>query len=867
MQPQTSFQKLSEMDDDIRSLALFLRAQFDSLDNLLGEVGAEPDVCPPTQSSSDPTAEKEGDKIMLERLISSKNLTSATFPIYGAVKAGKSTFLACLLREKVLPEQALPMTSIPIQVKHVPGCTRRATIPQSEKWNACVAAFKSKLLSRTLAREIATSGKKDGLLFAMQERIRNDELRFVEEYFGEDVRVALDNISHFVRLLWVNNIDYETDHGISIEPDLLPTIEINMRAFQSFGDKSFSLLDTPGPNEAQALEALQKLGPKIMKTSSGCIYCIPWDQVASEQQDQMFTYINKAMAGKQVIVIVTKMDSFMDGSKSIESIRNFIIATFNLAMRDNLTIHFTSGFELFVIYKLQAFLEENKELDDYDLVDKLREAPFAQDLKNQIKIEESFWTRAILCEYVDSGLVRNKNDAVMESFENLYVNAENLALRGHTASLREAHSRWENEFEKLREFATASAERKEEIQKQLKSVMEVYHAVQEQMQNLPHSVKASVERYLKENVADTLPVVTRELNKRWRVVQILPDGTEREVERNEFKGGASDIRMWLRKEGQPKLDSAVRGPTTACLEKVKKELPGIIMNCWEEVPRLLTTLKETCPSERVEDMTMYFSQLPKVEIDIENYVKRTCSFDLNKISFDEEPFCCVIYNSRLGPEISAIFEATFEAISKEIMTFIMADLEVVFANFAILVEREWTSAEKIYKNIEDNLKHKVDLGAMISKVEDIQQQDSAFMAQLEDLEAKCGITRSDGAPSPRPRPPPPIPSNSTPPTAPPQAHSNTAQAPLPVPSDTNAPLPPTPPHSDASVPSKYTNDAITDSSSDPAPISTAGAGINSAFDLEDDPEMFEKVFGMTVSAFKALPKVKRDVLKKQKGYI
>ncbi len=47
------------------------------------------------------------------------DLAEGIFPVYGPVKAGKSTFLAFLLRENFLAERALPMTSSPIWIKHV----------------------------------------------------------------------------------------------------------------------------------------------------------------------------------------------------------------------------------------------------------------------------------------------------------------------------------------------------------------------------------------------------------------------------------------------------------------------------------------------------------------------------------------------------------------------------------------------------------------------------------------------------------------------------------------------------------------------------------------------------------------------------
>ena len=58
--------------------------------------------------------------------------------------------------------------------------------------------------------------------------------------------------------------------------------------------------DTPGPNEAKAAAALQKIGPQVMNMSSGCIFCIPHDQVESEQMEKLYSHINIYMGGKAV---------------------------------------------------------------------------------------------------------------------------------------------------------------------------------------------------------------------------------------------------------------------------------------------------------------------------------------------------------------------------------------------------------------------------------------------------------------------------------------------------------------------------------------------------------------------------------------
>jgi hypothetical protein len=142
------------------------------------------------------------------------------------------------------------MTSIPIRVRHISGATKRLVIPRAEKWNCCVADFNKRLKAKKLPSEIvdpALSGK-DVQLFNTQQTIRSGKFIFANISSGdENIRIQLDQISHFVRLLWMNNIDFEKDFDITLDTDSLPCLELSMSAFEDLGSKDFSLLDTPGP--------------------------------------------------------------------------------------------------------------------------------------------------------------------------------------------------------------------------------------------------------------------------------------------------------------------------------------------------------------------------------------------------------------------------------------------------------------------------------------------------------------------------------------------------------------------------------------------------------------------------------------------
>jgi hypothetical protein len=61
---------------------------------------------------------------------------------------------SCIMREHILPAQALPMTSIPIKVTHLKDTDKMLKMKQVEKWNACIKAFRDKLISGQVPNEL-----------------------------------------------------------------------------------------------------------------------------------------------------------------------------------------------------------------------------------------------------------------------------------------------------------------------------------------------------------------------------------------------------------------------------------------------------------------------------------------------------------------------------------------------------------------------------------------------------------------------------------------------------------------------------------------------------------------------------------------
>ena len=443
-------------------------------------------------------------EIQLQNMASGSPV-EAVFPVYGAVKAGKSTFLSCVMRTTILPAQALPMTSVPIKISHVPGIEKHLKLHQSEKWNACLRGFQQKLKAGNLANE--KNHGDEVHLYETQELVRRGTTFAARSDGDDNIASQLTLLSHFVRLMWVNDIDFETEYDISLRVQDLPEVQMDMVTFRDGPVQKFSFLDTPGPNEAKAAAALAKIGPQVMADSTGCIFCVPWDQVQAEQQLPLYEHICTFMAGKKVVVIVTKMDSFngADSEKtSMEGIIRFYL------QQTHVEVHFTSGWELLNLFDLQDMLGDQGS-DAARFVAKLRDdtklfAALTKSYNLEMSIEDRTDEQVMkFCrKLLGTKLEELNGEGVMEDFRQLYADSERLALSGRVASLSNAFRDLATHVFGIREYASAGSDRRREIQAKNVKIEEVFTNVLAELEKIPADVERLITKLLKTKVIDVM---------------------------------------------------------------------------------------------------------------------------------------------------------------------------------------------------------------------------------------------------------------------------------------------------------------------------------------------------------------------------
>ena len=544
--------------------------------------------------------------------------------------------------------------------------------------------------------------------------------------------------SHFVRLLWLNEIDFESDYDISLALDALPTIEISMAVFESYGKKSFSLLDTPGPNEARASQALIKLGPQVMKYSSGCILCVMWQHIDSSESGEIFSYVNKSMIGKKVIVIVTQMDSYTDSDpRNLTALRKNLESYFNINM--DVTIHLTSGHKMFTMMKLEKLLLEHKSSgsDEGTILAAVDKSVIASNLHNPTTqggyLARSLWTLENFNNFVEQARDELKSDEVLESFRELYHDSERLAIIAHVATLEGVHSRWLQSFNILEDFVTSSGAQRAEIQQKLQDTGEIYRAVVAEMNQMPNKIKVAVDEFMEEKVGKGLNEFALTMSG-WRVVKILDNNVMEEGEEIDLPGGRAHVMQWLRSSVcEGKLISYMKPPTRKCLTAAKSELPTAILKQYEQCSKLVEKVVVLDTTGSMGDMNIYLREAPAVSFDVEKYVEKVCKMDGSKISFRQEGDKCVIVNEIFKEEVLQLFKASFNDAIALIATTLHADLSYIFADFAKLVQSELESVQTRFERNQEFLNRQLEAADLQRALSDSEEQNDIFTAKLAEL--------------------------------------------------------------------------------------------------------------------------------------
>ena len=249
-----------------------------------------------------------------------KNL-QMTLAIVGTMKAGKSTTINAIVGSEILPNRNRPMTALPTIIKHKPGqVTPVLRFPNKKPAHD----FCCSIAEKDNHKELET--KDPDLAKTMNDICNGWEIK--DEYTGaEEIFQFLRQLNDLVRVSNITGVPFPYEEYDEIHE--LPAIEVQfetLRKENNIGE--FSLLDTPGPNEA-GMKALSGMMEDQLQKASAVLAVMDFTQLKSEADDEVRNILKSisAYTKGRLFALVNKYDQKDRNSIRIDPMKDLIAET------------------------------------------------------------------------------------------------------------------------------------------------------------------------------------------------------------------------------------------------------------------------------------------------------------------------------------------------------------------------------------------------------------------------------------------------------------------------------------------------------------------------------------------------------------
>lgn len=286
--------------------------------------------------------------------------------VMGAMKAGKSTTINAIVGTDVLPHRSGAMTSLPTVIRHTP----HQKIPQLrfskyQEFNKLLEKVK-KELNKDGDRKSFSSANVD--LKKLIQEIKS--IYFQEVYNGqEEIYSFLFYFNDLMRL--AKELDIEVDEQLKHAQRLedFPQIEIEFNSLSGVENilGSFSLLDTPGPNEANSNDELRNILERQLQNASAVLAVFDYTQRNSDAEKEIKDYLSDVKKD-HLFIALNKADQEKN-KRNIPFTQQEVAK--NMAIPDNQVIA-VSADRVNLINKALLCLEHDKALpspEEYPWVD------------------------------------------------------------------------------------------------------------------------------------------------------------------------------------------------------------------------------------------------------------------------------------------------------------------------------------------------------------------------------------------------------------------------------------------------------------------------------------------------------------------
>ena len=460
-----------------------------------------------TQSNSDNTAKPKYNRFQEQIAAAQKNVSDLKLrmAIVAPMKAGKSTIINAIAGQELLPSCAVAMTTIPTEVVFDGKIEQPAlylTLDTIELFQNIVKDLKEKanrLGIKSLQQKLNRHPHLQDLLSKI---VSSSNFAFESETIGQrEISRTLNLLNHTIRLCSVLDPTEDRLARLKDVPRLqTPWLKIGKnRKIEAQGN--LTIIDTPGPNEAEAGLRLTAVVEEQLKRSSVVLVVLDFTQLNSEAAKtikQQIQPIIESIGTENLYVLVNKIDQRRQGDMTPEQVEEFVVADLGLqngknrvfevaairafaATRFLLEVQQNPKIQLLQIKSLTALAQEVLGIDwDEELEDIT--------VKIMAKKAGKLWRKSGFAPFIESAisaLIANAapkclNNALSLSRNHLLSIRDDLNLRHNaihqdTAKIQSEINSLENDLsylESCRDRLSAMADIKIQLQQSLQKILE-----------------------------------------------------------------------------------------------------------------------------------------------------------------------------------------------------------------------------------------------------------------------------------------------------------------------------------------------------------------------------------------------------------
>lgn len=256
-----------------------------------------------------------------------------TFAAVGTMKAGKSTTINAIVGTEVLPNRNQPMTTLPTVIRHVPGKREPELVfPKPGPINELMAKLRDELRTKQESGALETidfcateDGRKlavallDGSMSAIRRSYRGTE----------EIYAFLKDLNDIWRLGNSSGIEADIEACLDEYSQIneFPTIEVEFFHLRGQANKGrFTLIDTPGPNEAGQTFLKQIVRDQI-EQASAVIAVLDYTQLNAEADAEMRRSLGEftSLSSDRLFVLVNKFDQKDRHGMNADELKKYVV--------------------------------------------------------------------------------------------------------------------------------------------------------------------------------------------------------------------------------------------------------------------------------------------------------------------------------------------------------------------------------------------------------------------------------------------------------------------------------------------------------------------------------------------------------------